>query len=111
MKKLLILAACALGMNFSANAQLGIAPVAGLNIANVGGSDAEGTDSKMGFHIGVLKNFSITESFSIQPGILFSAKGYEAADIPFGANYIEIPVNAVYKFGSGDAGFMVHAGP
>lgn len=110
MKKLLILAACAVGLSYTASAKIGLTPVAGLNIANVGG-DASGTDSKMGFHIGLLKSFNITESFSIQPGLLFSAKGYEIADIGMGMNYLEIPVNAVYKFGDGDGGFMLHAGP
>ncbi len=119
MKKLLILAACALGMNFSANAQMGIAPVIGLNMSNLSGGGESG-DMKMGLHLGVLKSFNITDNFAIQPGVLYSMKGTKqtidmgplgSKDFSFTLSYIEIPINAVYTFGDGDGGFMVHAGP
>lgn len=119
MKKLFLLTACAATMAFTSSAQIGIAPVVGLNMANLAGENADG-DMKMGFHIGVLKDFQISDNFSVQPGILFSSKGSKtkidlgplgSTDLKLNLNYIEIPINAVYRFNGEDGGFMLHGGP
>jgi hypothetical protein len=112
MKKLLLLTACAAAFTVNSFAGIGIAPVVGLNIANLTG-DVDGTSTKMGAHLGVMLNFDITEHFSVEPGLLYSMKGAKGEnDFKIDLNYLEIPINLVYHFGeAGAGGFMVHAGP
>lgn len=50
---------------------------AGVNFANVTG-DVENADSKIGFHVGRIVEIAISEKFSIQPELLYSAKGYKS---------------------------------
>jgi hypothetical protein len=119
MKKLLILTVCAASLAFTSSAKIGIAPVAGLNLANLAGEGADG-NMKIGVHVGVLKDFSISDKFSIQPGLLFSTKGTKMKfdlgplgeqEFNYTLTYLEIPINAVYRFGGEDGGFMLHGGP
>ncbi len=65
----------------------------------------------IGFHAGMLFNIDATDEFSIQPGVFYSNKGYQynqaqsigtrTAPKPVMGkvqlNYIEAPVNAIYK--------------
>lgn len=120
---------------FNANAQFKIGIKAGGNVCNMKfdvdrdyGDDPE-TKAKMGFHIGIITDITlIDETLSLQPALLFSNKGYsldmekmlddEADDYGYDMddyegyvrlhyNYIEIPVNVVYK----NSGFQASAGP
>ena len=82
---------------------------AGLNLASMVGDDAEGLDGRTSFHIGATAEFEISESFSIQPELLYSGQGYTAdEDVTGKVDYINLPVMA--KFYVAD-GFSVEAGP
>ena len=108
MKKLL-LATFLFALVLSANAQIKFGLKAGINLPNFISNDANGNklDSKMGFgfHVGGVLDYGLSESFSVQPGILFSSKGAKSStpDTYTGKtlnetitiNYIEIPLNSM----------------
>jgi hypothetical protein len=85
--------------------QLGVK--AGLNISNV--YDAQGenfvADPKIGFTTGGFVDIHIWRMFGIQPGIIFSQKGYRSSgifiDSPYKftrtSNYIDMPLVATFK--------------
>lgn len=107
-------------------AQPKIGVTAGLNASklNVSGEGAPSFNFKAGFQAGVIADFAITENFSIMPELLFGQRGTKYKEstvekgIPVDAtvsmtlNYLQLPVNAAYKFdvGSGSKVF-VFAGP
>jgi hypothetical protein len=121
MKKLLLASVVILfAMSVSAQVQFGIK--AGVNLANVSTKMAgESVDSKMkiGFHAGVIADLGLSESFSVQPGLLFSQKGAKQEETILGQtatatmklNYLDIPINAVYKIDAGSAKIHLFAGP
>lgn len=63
---------------------------------------------KLGFHGGLLADFRLQSSFSIQPQLLFVMKG---GKLPNGAgfdfNAVDMPVNFLYRY----KGFFAGAGP
>jgi hypothetical protein len=79
--------------------------VAGLNLANITGSDAGDNNAmKMGVHGGIVVDLGVTDNFIIEPGVLFSMKGTQDADesdFKTNLNYIDIPILAKYKLESG----------
>ncbi len=91
----------------------------GLNLSTFGG-DVEDVNSRTGFHIGGLVEIPLSERFSIQPEILYSAQGakYEDAGefggVPYDytvttkLDYIQVPLMAkVYVV----EGLAIEAGP
>jgi len=90
----------------SAQGLTGYGLKAGLNLANLGGDDAEYTDvdkkMRMGFTVGGFVTYSINEMFAIQPEVLYTQKGakYEDPDDDFKETdkyeYLEIPVLAKF---------------
>lgn len=91
---------------------------AGVNFATVGlsGDDVDNEEndalkSLTSFHVGGFADIPVGTSFSIQPGLTLSGKGFKQKleDEKFERNimYLEIPVNAVYKLG----GIYLGAGP
>ncbi len=105
----------------------------GLNIANFTGDDTEvvdddtgekiSTESLLGMAIGGYLNIPISETFSIQPELIYSQKGakysqtytfqgmeieYEAA---FKLDYLDIPVLAKISFPSGSSTPYLYFGP
>ena len=76
-----------------------------------------------GAQAGVISNIAFNETFSVQPELLFSAKGYkqEWNDISIGGsgkneyktimNYVELPILAKFSFGSEDKKVSLLAGP
>nr|WP_321228099.1 porin family protein [uncultured Psychroserpens sp.] len=116
MKKLMLLAAVAVFGLSSVNAQeVKFGAKAGLNIANIGG-DAEDTDALTSFHLGGVAEIVISEKFSVQPELLYSAQGYKSEESFEGItiesklklDYINIPIMAKYYVAEG---FSVEAGP
>jgi hypothetical protein len=123
MKKLFLVLMVVTLVSVSASAQLSIGAKAGLNLANFG-ADAEDTKVKPSFHVGGYLNLPVSESFSIQPELLFNVMGAKVSeeetysDPDFGnitekmqyntsLAYISIPVLAKYSLGT----FNIHAGP
>ena len=82
---------------------------AGLNFASMTGDDADGLDGRTSFHLGVTAEIEMSDTFSIQPELLYSGQGYTAdGDVTGKVDYINLPVMA--KFYVAD-GFSVEAGP
>lgn len=82
-------------------AQMQFGLKAGLNIANIGGSDADklvgqSLDSKTGFSGGVFFNYQFNKLFAIQPEAYYSMKGAtykeSGVELTITLDYIEIPV-------------------
>lgn len=102
-------------------AQMGIR--AGINFStmtghNVGASDLN-VNINMGFHAGVLYDIVLSDYFFIQPGLLFSTKGFSEKGVPGNDNYTfkktgyyaELPINLIYKPSLGNGHLLVGAGP
>ena len=131
MKKVLfvgILSILCISASF-AQARFGV--TAGLNASKLsvsGEEDEMSFDFKAGSQVGVLMDYSINENFSIIPELLFSQRGakfkisnfedldVEDLDIKAKAtmtlNYLQLPVNAAYKFDVGyGSKLFIFAGP
>lgn len=118
MKKL-ILSATAVLFTLGAFAQtpLGYGVKAGVNLPNYHYSNDVNTKSSTNFHITGYLDAPISSNFYIQPGVSLQGKGakfYDNGNLSVTQNtmWIEVPVNAVAKFHTGDAGnFFIGAGP
>lgn len=96
-------------------------PEAGFNVSNIRVRERDGRetrsysgDPKLGLKIGGSVDIGISQCFSIQPGLFFSQKGYTLDENPTGGivinrenawrkatfNYLEMPLNLMFKFGS-----------
>ena len=101
----------ALTVSLFANAQVKFGPIAGVNLANVGGDESSENAMKIGFHVGGIVEISVNENFMVAPGIIYSIKGTQAktnSDFKVNLNYLEIPINAKYKL---ESGLNFFAGP
>ncbi len=101
--------------------------------ANINGLNHNNTSNlyTYGFHAGVMMNIGLNDAFALQPGLRYIQKGNEEkrvssaniaeVSLPMEVNttrktmleYIELPLNLVYKFGGekGTSRFMIGAGP
>ncbi|WP_116541742.1 porin family protein [Pontibacter virosus] len=83
----------------------------GVNFATLRGSDKDVLGNFSGlttFHAGVYTQFSLGNTFSIQPEALYSRKGIERNDSTFRFDYLEVPVLAVFNI---TETVSVHFGP
>jgi hypothetical protein len=116
-KTLLLVALCVASLATFAQTTTTFGIKAGINsskltVSATGGSVS--TESLVGFHIGGLVDIG-TDNFSFQPGVLFSTKGgkssSEGGTSKATLNYIEIPVNFLYKVPAGEGKVFFGAGP
>jgi opacity protein-like surface antigen len=112
MKKIFMIIVCA-STFVVAKAQVSYGIKGGVNLSNIIGSDAEGAKAKVGFHVGAFSQIPVTDKFSIQPELLYSAQGakYEASgedDVKINSGFLNIPVLAKYTAASG---FYGETGP
>ena len=89
---------------------------AGVNFQNINGKNANGgnlkNDIATGFHAGVNAEVPLGTGFYLQPGVLYSQKGTEFDnDNQVKLNYIEVPVNFVYKPILGTGRMLLGFGP
>lgn len=96
---------------------------AGLNVPKVNekikGDDGEWSSdykSKVGFHLGVIADLGLSESFYIQPGLYFTTKGakadYEGMTEKLNLSYLQLPILASYRFNlGGDTKLHINVGP
>ena len=109
MKKVCFLLIAVLTASY-AQAQLSIGVRAGLNYTNLIG-DTDGVSFKPGFQVGAVLNGARNEVFSLETGILFSQMGTQAKEdggtYTLTLNYLEIPVNAKFRFEN----FILQTGP
>ena len=95
----------------------------GVNFQNLNGKLSSGdkleNDMLLGFHGGVNVQIPIAPEFYFQPGLMFATKGAKDTYTILGAeftdeikiNYIEMPLNLVYKASLGNGFFMLGFGP
>lgn len=90
---------------------------AGVNFFNLNGKDASGDkwDNKLktGYEVGANVEIPVGVDFYLQPGVSFISKGAKAdgADITFSRNYVEVPVNFIYKPALGSGKMLLGFGP
>ena len=75
--------------------------------------NTDGTDSKTSFHIGGVVEIPISDSFSVQPELLYSSQGAKAessfgGDVDFKLSYLNLPIMAKYYVAEN---FSLEAGP
>jgi hypothetical protein len=72
-------------------------------------------ETPVGFHFGGFFEMPVADNFALRSALLFSAKGanYEidSLEISLSPIYIEVPVNALYSFGSDVVKMTLFAGP
>lgn len=122
LKKVLFLFAF-LGLFSAVQAQIGIGPKVGINIATLGGDDVgddDGLGSIVGLQFGAAAEIGINEMFAVQPELLFFQKGakqeFEILGETFEAeqflNYFEIPILLKIMFGDSEGTqFFASVGP
>lgn len=111
MRKLMIAALAVVGFSATglAQQQVKFGPKAGINLASMSGQDD--AEMKIGFHVGAVAEIKFSDTFSIQPELLYSAQGAKSKssdDVKLNNDYINIPIMAKYYFVEG---FSVEAGP
>lgn len=113
MKKLfrLFAAACIIGTAGLQAQDMTFGAKAGLNLANAGG-DAEDTDMLTSFYVGGFVDIALSDQFSVQPELLYSAQGFKqdfaGTEIETKLNYLNIPIMAKYYVSDE---FNIQAGP
>lgn len=106
-----ILIVLLVGINYSIavaqNVNFGIK--GGLNLSSLTG-DVSDLDSRTSFHFGAIAEIEISETFSIQPEVLFSSQGAKDSqfDEELRLNYLNLPIMAKYFAASG---LSIEAGP
>ncbi len=83
----------------------------GLNVSTFYGDDADDAAKKVGFHAGGVFEFVLSDRFSLQPELLFSAMGNKNerdSKIKQNINYLTMPVIAKFYV---IEGLSVEAGP
>jgi len=90
----------------------------GLNLSTIT-LKSNGINSKpevpIGIHFGGFLEIPIKDNLALEPGFIFSAKGsnYKIDSVEYSLSpiYIEVPVNAVYSFGSDEIKISLFTGP
>ncbi|MBC6613121.1 PorT family protein [Hymenobacter sp. BT507] len=102
MKKVLLSVLVAVGLSTTAahaqGVRLGVK--AGASLTSFTGKDIEDVEYKFGFHGGGVAEIGLSESFAVQPEVLFSMKGAKAegmGDYRFNQSYIDVPVLLKFK--------------
>lgn len=88
----------------------------GFNLSSLTSENKSDYDKlKPGFHIGGAVAFPLSDYLSVEPGLLLSTKGesykYSGYNSSYNLNYIEIPLNGVYKIDVGGNVVLLNAGP
>lgn len=126
--KLLTISAILLFSSLALQAQIGFGLLGGVNFQNINGKESNGDKLSngllVGFHAGVNVNIPLVENFYIQPGLLFSVKGARnnLFEMPVKAsgdnyttttkiNYVEIPLNFLYRPQVGNGYVLLGFGP
>lgn len=114
MKKLIFTAAVAM-MAFAAQAQTSFGITGGINFQNINGEE-EGDELdyklKTGFLLGVNAEIPVADDFYFQPGLQFAVKGAKGEnDTKINLNYLELPLNFLYKPLLGEGHLLLGFGP
>jgi Outer membrane protein beta-barrel domain len=125
MKKVFLFAAFAVTA-VATQAQAKFGAHAGINAASQTNKYKSGTQtttqnfkSKVGITIGAVAEISITDAVVFRPELNFTQKGGKfkettsgvTVDASLSTNYLELPLNVIYKFEAGGGNVFVGAGP
>lgn len=89
----------------------------GLNLSTISTDVGSDKNLKPGFHVGVFNKFAFSETFAIQPELLFSTKGLKInydetmivdGETRFNTTYIDLPIYLVFNLSEA---FQIQAGP
>ena len=91
----------------------------GVNFQNLNGKLSSGdklkNDMLLGYHAGINLQIPVAPEFYFQPGIMYAIKGAKNTSGSITSttklNYIEVPLNLVYKASLGQGFFMLGFGP
>jgi len=117
MKKLFIITTVVLFGYTNLNAQdINFGAKAGVNFATITGDNVDSFDSRTAFHVGFVAEIVISETFSFQPELLYSAQGADWSEDFDGdtyegttkIDYLNVPLMAKFYVGEG---FSLEAGP
>jgi hypothetical protein len=117
-----VLVVCLMFAITDTQAQMKFGPKVGLNLSTMTlKTMGISFDPKtlVGFNVGVVSEITLSDNLSLQPSVLYSAKGSKysitilevTTDFEIAPSFIEIPVNAVYKFDLGSSKLFLNAGP
>ena len=89
---------------------------AGMNVSTISDEGFDDTKSKVGYYAGVFMNVPVSESFSIQPEVLYNNLGSKVSSTVSGTtysstlnlDYVAVPVMFKYK---ATPQFYLEAGP
>ena len=81
---------------------------AGVNLAAAAVGDKFEANTVTSFHIGATVEFAISDTFSVQPEVLYSLQGADVDDITINTNFINLPIMAKYYV---TEGLSLEAGP
>ncbi len=113
MKKLLF-GSLLFSLILNANAQIKFGIKTGFNFSNMAFTESIGmqpsTSDCLGYHIGGIFDLPLFNFCSIQPGILFTTKGFQTNDYTVTLDYFEVPVNLMLKIGSPKVKFIIYGG-
>jgi len=116
MKKLLFFTVTAIfGFSTIMAQNVNFGAKAGVNFASITGDMVDSFDSRTAFHVGFVAEIVISETFSFQPELLYSAQGADYSEEGFEAfegtvtlDYLNVPLMAKFYVGEG---FSLEAGP
>ncbi|MCH5688283.1 PorT family protein [Niabella sp. W65] len=106
-----------------AEAQVQFGVRAGANFSNVISKDPDGNKADFtlnpGFHVGATVDIAIADQFVVQPGLLFTQKGFQSEVITplvttastATSHHFEVPVNFIFKPEVGTGKLLLGAGP
>ncbi len=112
--KIIITTALALLLSVGAanaqNANIGVK--GGLNAFMLTNDNNTLKNTKLGYHLGLIGHFHISEKFALQPELVYSLQGSKytilGSEVNLNLNYLNVPVLFQYMFNNG---FRVQAGP
>lgn len=111
-KSFLIIAIIVFGLTNLNAQEVKFGAKAGLNLASITGDETDGIESRTAFHVGAVAEISVSDKFSVQPELLYSAQGakdsFEGIDFDAKIDYLNLPIMAKYYVAEG---FSLELGP
>jgi hypothetical protein len=111
MKKYVTIGFMVLSIGIAKGQEVKFGVKGGLNFMNISGNQGSGT-GKVGFHVGGLVEFKLSEKFAIQPELLYSTKGtkqnFYGIELKTNLSYIDLPIMAKFFV---TKGLSLEAGP
>ena len=84
----------------------------GVNISQLHINDNPETDSKVGIHAGILVHIHASQTWALQPELIYSLEGAQRkigdSKVTYNLNYLNVPVLLQYMFSNG---FRLEGGP